>query len=237
MLTSHKHSLEKSALIALLISATTMASFLPITSASAQLFRRNRTPSTLSNGNYSQNNYRQVAIPKNTRIPLQYDGAEDKILLKADESLNLTLTVAANIKDNQGNFLIPAGTKVEGTIQPAQKDGKKGSQFVAKTLVFANGKTQSINGLSQVITRTEMVEQGASGDEILNGALIGAAAGALLGILTGDNAIATEEILGAGALGALGGWLLGGGSVELISINPDQDLNIILQQDLVIALR
>jgi hypothetical protein len=235
MLTSHKHRLEKSALIALMIGATTMASFLPITSASAQLFRR--TPSSISNNRYSLNNNRQVAIPRNTQIPLEYLGEEEKILLKADESLDLTLSVAANIKDTNGNFLIPAGTKVEGTLTPAERDSKKGSQFVAKTLVFADGRTQPINGLSQIVTKTEVVEEGATGDEILEGALIGAAAGALLGILTGDNAIATEEILGAGALGALGGWIFGGGSVELISIDPDHDLNITLQQDLIIALR
>lgn len=234
MLTSHKHRLEKSALIALMISATTMASFLPITSASAQLFRR--TPSNISNNRYALNQNRQVVIPRNTQIPLEYLGEEEKILLKADESLDLTLSVAVNIKDSNGNFLIPVGTKVEGTLTPTERDGKKGSQFVAKTLVFADGRTQPIKGLSQVVTKTEVIEEGATGDEILEGALIGAAAGALLGILTGDNAIATEEILGAGALGALGGWIFGGGSVELISIDPDHDLNLTLQQDLIIAL-
>lgn len=234
MLTSHKHRLEKSALIALMISATTMASFLPITSASAQLFRR--TPSNISNNRYALNQNRQVVIPRNTQIPLEYLGEEEKILLKTDESLDLTLSVAVNIKDSNGNFLIPAGTKVEGTLTPTERDGKKGSQFVAKTLVFADGRTQPIKGLSQVVTKTEVIEEGATGDEILEGALIGAAAGALLGILTGDNAIATEEILGAGALGALGGWIFGGGSVELISIDPDHDLNLTLQQDLIIAL-
>jgi hypothetical protein len=234
MLTSPRQTIEKSALAVLMIGATTAASFLPITSASAQIFRRN--PQT-TNSSYSLNDNRQVAIPKNTRLPLEYLGDEEKILIKQDESLDLTLAVSANVKDGQGRFLIPAGSKVEGSLNPTELDGKKGSQFVAKTLVFADGKTQPINGFSQVVTRTETVERGATGGDILQGALIGAAAGALLGILTGDNAIATEEILGAGALGALAGWIFGGNSVELISINPDTDLHITLQQDLVIALR
>ncbi len=232
MLITYTNKLEKSALIALMICATTGASFLPITSASAQIFRNQNS---VSNNTYTFNNSRQVAIPKNTVLPLIYQGEETKILLKADESLDLTLELSANVKDVNGRFLIPAGTQVEGTLQPTEKDGEKGSQFVAKTLVFANGNTQPINGFSQIITRTETVQEGATGGEILEGALIGAAAGTLLGVLTGDNAIATEEILGAGALGALGGWIFGGGSVELISIDPDQDLNITLQEDLVIA--
>ena len=231
----HQNKVQKSALIALMISATTAASILPISNASAQLFRGNRQRNT--NNSYSINSYRQVAIPANTRIPLVYEGEEDKILIKPDESLDLTLVVSANIKDSQGNFLIPAGSEVEGVLQPEEDGDRQGSQFVAQTLIYPDGTSQRIDGLSQIVTRMETVEEGATGNEILEGALIGAGAGLLLGLLTGDNAPATEEILGAGALGALGGWLFGGNSVDLVSINPDRDLDITLQDELVIALR
>jgi len=229
---NQQNQLKKSALIALMISATGLSSALPITAAQAQLFRGSRIPRQT----YSLNQTRQVNIPKNTVLPVQYEGEETKILLKEDESLDITLSVSANIQDSSRRLLIPLGTKVEGTRQPAEKDGKKGTQFLEKNLVFADGRTQPINGRSQVVTRTETVQEGATGGEILDGALIGAAAATVLSIFTGDNAIATEEVLGGGALGALGALIFGAGSVDLISIDPDRDLNITLQQDLIIAL-
>ena len=188
--------------------------------ASAQLF-----PQQPSNRNNRNNRvYSSVVIPSGTQIPLEYD--KEKILLTKEETIPVILTVAANIRDRDRNLLIPHGTEIEGYIEPAGE----GSQFVAQDLIFSDGTRQSINGSSNIVTRTETVKRGTDTDDILKGAAIGGAAAAVLGEIFGD--INIEEILGGAALGALGGWLLGRKSVELISIDPNRDLDITLDSDL-----
>jgi hypothetical protein len=53
--------------------------------------------------------------------------------------------------------------------------------------------------------------------------------------ITGDKAIATEEVLGGAGLGALGGLLLGKEEAEVISIDPNEDLDITLNSRLALS--
>lgn len=200
------------------------------TIASAQLFRgqyRNR-PTTFN----TQLNTQPPIIRTGTVIPVRYDKAE-KIVLAKDETMDLTVLVSANLKDRTGRILIPYGSQIVGQIKPIGQN--QGSQFVASQLVLTNGKQLPISALSQVITRTETIKKGSDTGDILQGALIGAGAALVISAITGDRAIATEEILGGAGLGALGGWILGGSSSEVISINPNTDLNVTLQSDLTIS--
>ena len=199
-----------------------------VTSASAQLFPESqRNPDyDRDNGDYNRDNRVRstTIIPSGTQIPLEYD--KEKILLTKEETIPVTLTVAANIRDRDRNLLIPYGTEIEGQIEP----DRDGSRFVAQELVFDDGTRESINGSSDTVTRTETVKRGKDTGDILKGAAIGGAAAAVLGEIFGD--INIEEVLGGAALGALGGWLLGRDSVELVSIDPNRDLDIILDSDL-----
>lgn len=173
----------------------------------------------------------QVRIPAGTAIPVRYDQA-NKILLSRQEPspVPLTLSVARNIVNSQGAVLIPAGSQVTGQLQLTQD----GAQFVGRELVFATGERLSIAAASEVITTTETITKGASVSTILRNTALGAAAAAGISAVTGDRAIATEEVLiGVGA-GALSGVVLGRDRIELIAINPNTDLNLTLQSDLVI---
>lgn len=199
-----------------------------VTSASAQLF-----PESERNRNYERDNrdYNRdnrvrstTIIPSGTQIPLEYD--KEKILVTKEETIPVTLTVAANIRDRDRNLLIPYGTEIEGQIEP----DRDGSRFVAQEIIFDDGTREYINGSSDTVTRTETVKRGTDTDDILKGAAIGGAAAAVLGEIFGD--INIEEVLGGAALGALGGWLLGRESVELVSIDPNRDLDLILESDL-----
>ena len=206
--------------LAISFSMALAAPLVSLAPASAQLF-----PQQPANRNIRNNRvYSSVVIPSGTQIPLEYE--KEKILLTKDETIPVTLTVAANIRDSDRNLLIPYGTEVEGQIEPAGD----GSQFIAQELIFADGTRQSISGSSDIVTRTETVKRGTDTDDILKGAAIGGAAAAVLGEIFGD--INIEEVLGGAALGALGGWLLGRKSVELISIDPNRDLDITLDSDL-----
>lgn len=204
-----------------------------ITPASAQLFPeqeyerddRNYRDREYRNRDSRDRIYSTIVIPAGAEIPLEYD--KEKILVTKEETVPVTLIVAANIRDGDRNTLIPYGTEVEGEIRPAGD----GSRFVAQELVFADGLRQSINGSSDIVTRTETVKRGTDTGDILKGAAIGGAAATVLSEVFGD--INIEEVIGGAALGALGGWILGGkNSVELVSIDPNRDLDIVLESDL-----
>jgi len=168
-----------------------------------------------------------VRIPSGTTIPVRYDQAE-RILVTKEETAPVTLTVAQNIVTREGTVLLPAGTQVVGELRPAEG----GSQFYAQELVSANGQRTKIAATSEVITRTERIRKGVNVGNIAKNAALGAAAAAAISAVTGDRAIATEEVLGGAGIGTLVGLFLGRDSVDLIAIDPDTDLQLTLTSDL-----
>ncbi|AFZ34321.1 hypothetical protein Sta7437_0727 [Stanieria cyanosphaera PCC 7437] len=214
-----------SLLMSLTIGMVAITPLVSLAPASAQLFPSQNRP---NRNNYPNPNLpSQLIIPAGAEIPVFYEDAE-KILVTKEETAPLTLKVAANLRNRDRVTLIPYGTEIVGQIEPTNG----GSRFVAQELVFSDGTRKSIDATSQTITRTETVRRGASAGGILKGAAIGAAAATVVSGVTGDRAIATEEVLGGGAIGAAAGWLLGRKQVELISIDPNSDLNLTLQSDL-----
>ena len=143
-----------------------------------------------------------------------------------EETVPVTLLVAADIKDSSRNILIPYGSEIDGEIQPADD----GSRFVATELILPDGTVYGISADSQIVTRTEKVKKGADAGDILEGAAIGAAAAVVLSEIFGD--IDFLEVLGGAGAGAVAGLLLGGNEAELISIDPNNDLDLTLQSDL-----
>ena len=173
----------------------------------------------------------QVRIPAGNTIAVQY--SKDKILLGPDEKVPLVLTVKQNITTSQGAVVIPANTQVMGELRTVSG----GAQFFANELVFANGQRTSINATSKVVTTTERVDKGMSVGKIVQNAALGAAAAAAIAAVTGDRALATEEILGGAGIGTLLGLFLGRDSVTLASVNPNTDLAVTLNSDLVLSPR
>lgn len=206
------------ALMALAITTSAAAPVFTSTPVSAQLFPSSR------NGNGSST-YRNITIPSGTTIPVRYDKAE-KIVVSPDERLPVTLTVASNIVNRSGTVLIPAGSTIEGELEPAEG----GSQFVARELVTYN-RRQPINATSRVISQTT-VNRGAKTSNIIKGAVVGAAAAAALGGLTGDRHIGIGEILLGTGAGAAGGAVLGRNKADVVVIEPDTDLDITLRSSL-----
>jgi S-layer homology domain len=173
-----------------------------------------------------------VTIPQGTAIPVKYDQAK-KILVTKDETAPLTLTVSQNVVTQEGTVVIPAGSQVIGQLKPA----KGGSQFVAERLVLTTGQEYQINATSEVITKKETVNKGSSTRAIITNTILGAGAAAAVSAVTGDRAIATEEILGGAAIGGLIGLFFGKDSVDLIAINPDTDLQMTINQNLLVSLK
>lgn len=230
-------------LMALSISTVVISPVVNLTPASAQLFPPQDQPSsaprrrdetyrnetyrneTYRNETYrNDRNYSSAIIPRGSVIPVEYD--QEKILVTPEETVPVTLFVAADIKDSRRQILIPYDSEIVGRIEPAGD----GSRFVAEELIFADGTTYTLEADSQVVTRTEKVKQGADAGDIVQGAAIGAAAAVVLSEIFGD--IDFVEVIGGAGAGAVAGLLLGGKEAELISIDPNNDLDLTLQSDL-----
>ncbi|MEH2244295.1 S-layer homology domain-containing protein [Nostoc sp.] len=173
-----------------------------------------------------------VTIPQGTAIAVKYDKAE-KILVTKDETAPLTLTVSQNVVTQNGSVVIPAGSQVIGQLKPATG----GSQFVAEKLVLASGQEYQLNATSEVITKTETVKKGISTGSIIKNTVLGAGAATAISAVTGDRAIATEEVLGGAGIGALVGLFFGKKSVDLIAIDPNTDLQMTINQNLLVSFR
>ena len=167
-------------------------------------------------------------VPRGFIIPVEFD--EEKILVTPEETVPTTLFVAANVRDSRGNTLIPYGSEIDGQIEPSPDES--GSLFVASEIFFPDGSSQPITAESQVVTHRETVKRGANTGDILKGAAIGAGAAAVLSEIFGD--LGAIEVLGGAGAGALAGLLLGGNEAELISIDPNNDLDLTLQTDLAV---
>lgn len=188
------------------------------------------TPAEAQRQRISQ--FERDVIPSGTVIPVSYE--KDKIIVTRDETAPLTLIVSRDIRTSQNRILIPAGSQIVGELQPVRRGDRIGTQFVARELFVGRRQRYRIDANSGVITRTERVQRGARGGSIVQGAALGAAAAAALAGITGDKAIATEEVLGGAGVGALAGVLLGRRSVDVIVVRPEEDLSLRLRSDIVL---
>lgn len=140
------------------------------------------------------------------------------------------LTLPQNVNSNQGNVLLPAGSKVNGTVT-AVTSSKFGNRDAKMTLSFnsvtlPNGRTYPLK--ATVATETGSIEAGSLKSKLGRGALTtigGAGAGAVLGTAlgaitgkTGKGAIYGTAI--GGGLGAVGAVLAQGGAIKIPSGEP-----------------
>lgn len=173
----------------------------------------------------------EYRIPAGTTIPVSY--MKDKILLMPDETLPVTFAVRTNITTQEGQVLIPAGSQVKGELRPVGDDA---TQFVAQELIYPDGSKRPFAATSSPITETETVRRGTNTGDLLRNAALGTAAAAAIAAVTGDRAIATEELLigaGAGAVLTLIQNFLGRNSVDLLVVEPETNLNLTLDDDFV----
>ncbi|MBP0031044.1 hypothetical protein [Roseofilum sp. Guam] len=175
-----------------------------------------------------------VVIPEGVILPMVYDRTET-VVIAPDETFELVLTIPDNITSRQGQLLIPKGSQVRGALQPIAGN-TVGTRFVAEELILVNGSRLPLDAVSRRFTETEQIGRSRA-TSVLRGAAIGAGAATILAGITGDRAIATEEILGGAGLGALTGVFLGGGKSDVFVIDPNTDLDLRLRSDLRISTR
>jgi hypothetical protein len=145
MITSQKWRSATAAILALGITVATSAPLVVATPAEAQQ-------------RISQ--FDSIRIPSGSVIPVSYE--KDKIVVTREETAPLTLTVARDIRTDQGRVLIPAGSQIVGELQPVRRRNQMGTQFVARELIISRRQRYRIDGTSGIITRTEKVQKGSS---------------------------------------------------------------------------
>jgi hypothetical protein len=161
-------------------------------------------------------------VAAGTLIPV-VSTAADRLLIAPNETRPVSMIVQNPIRNTRGDIVIPFGSRVDGRFEPAVG----GTRFVADTVIIDN-QVFSLVAQSDVIHDVKDPRQTNTG-QVVQDAAIGAAAGAILGLVTGDRAIATEEVLAAGVAGAAVGNIT---APRVSIIDPNQAITIRLMQDL-----
>ena len=144
------------------------------------------------------------------------------IYVSPGQTLPFDMVLNSPLQDPQGNVVVPAGSILQGQFQPTQG----GTQFVAQSLQL-NGRSYPLFAQSNVIPLRKDPRQ-TSGGAIVQDAVVGAAAGAILGGLLGNRVISTEKVLGGAAAGAVIGNVT---ASEAAVIQPNSALALTLISD------
>lgn len=173
-----------------------------------------------------------LMLPVGTQIPIRYDQAE-KILLTKEDTITLKLKVATNITNADGTIVIPDGSEIIGEIKPSGK----GSQFFSQAvLIKTENQTHletSLDAISQVITQIETLVKGVNYEELFKKATLGQKAEKVIASFI-EYSKNRRTQLDSAEIEALAGWFLGAETLELVSINPEKDLNLTLRSELIL---
>lgn len=110
----------------------------------------NNSSNQISNNPNAQNPL--FRLEKGTKIQVNYL-TSDKVVVTPNETINMTLEVANDIKNLEGKVLIPKGSKIEGQLVPRYSGSNfLGTQFVAQKMTIASNSYSSINATSALVT-------------------------------------------------------------------------------------
>ncbi|MFS8855249.1 hypothetical protein NW851_06220 [Synechococcus sp. H55.7] len=160
-------------------------------------------------------------LEQGTIIPVGSLSSEGPQYFYPDTIYPLEVAVTQNIFDNQGRLVIPAGSRVFGQMEPAPG----GSRFVATAIVLG-GRTYSLRAVSNIL-HDEKDPRQYSAEAIAQDAAIGAAAGTLLGAITGG--VSAGNVLGGAAAGVVVGNVT---APQVVVLRPGQSFNLTLEAPL-----
>jgi hypothetical protein len=129
----------------------------------------------------------QYKVARGTPINVEYPQSET-ISIAPGETRNLTLVVAEDIRNSQGEIVIPKNSEIEGQIVPRYSGSQfLGAQFVAQRLMIEDEFYNNINVTSSLLTAQQPEAPKAPRS------LGEAAINVLTGVLTGRSSTASQQ--------------------------------------------
>ncbi len=183
----------------------------------------------------------QNDLPKGTQVTAT---VLRELTYSPSDALAMTLEISDDVRDNGGDVVIPKGSTVWGSFQPVMKaeaeeepatarreprDRSKfpeGSRFIAERVSIGD-RIYTVKAQTELLP-TQADPRRDVGAEAGNGALIGAAGGAIITLLTGG--LGLIPILATGALGATVGAV--SASNPVVVVKPDTPLVLTLVEPL-----
>jgi hypothetical protein len=160
-------------------------------------------------------------IAAGTRLPIA-NLSNDKLYVAPNETRAFSLAIFEGIRDDSGKILIPYGSRVDGRFEPAPG----GTRFVAQSVIVGD-RVYPLAAQTDILRDVKDPRQTET-TQVVQDTAIGAAGAAIIAGVTGDRAIATEEVLAGGAAGAAIGNVT---APRVVVINPEQPLQLRLTQD------
>ncbi|HAN45137.1 MAG TPA: hypothetical protein DCQ32_01130 [Cyanobacteria bacterium UBA8156] len=204
----------------------TLLGTLPVAAQSRtpQIFRSNPNSFPASspvNPNFG-NTFSNLVLPAGQKLVTRL--AEGGTLyISTGETRQAVLQVDRDVVAANGVVLIPTGATIAGDFVPVAG----GCRFVARTL-NSRGTTVRLAAESDPILDVKDPRETGTG-AILGDAAIGAAGAAILGAITGDRTVATEELLA----GAAASVIIGNTTApQAVVIEPNKSVELTLRQDL-----
>lgn len=177
-------------------------------------------------GTSTASNSITLKVPRGTQFNVKYMPSQ-QVVVTPGETLNMTLMVANDIKNAQGEVLIPQNSQIEGQLV-SRYNGSNfiGTQFVAQKLIINNQSYNNIDATSSLI-KSQQPSNGIV--QTLQNAAMTAAAQAALSKITGQS-INVGDILGSVLMGQAQNNLPQDNN-KVIIIDPQKDLNLTLGSD------
>jgi hypothetical protein len=161
-----------------------------------------------------------ITLQAGTPVIAGYEG--EKVYIAPNERRDFDFKLRQAVKNSQGKTLLPYGSVVSGRFEPAPG----GTRFLAKSISI-NGRSYPLSAQSKVINDVKDPRETGTG-AIAGDAAIGALGGVILGGLTGDRVIATEEVLAGAAAGAAVGNAT---APQVVVLDANTDLQLTLDRD------
>jgi hypothetical protein len=161
-----------------------------------------------------------TTLQAGTPVIVGYEG--EKVFIAPNERRDFEFKLRQPVKNSQGRTLLPFGSVVAGRFEPAPG----GTRFLASSITI-NGRSYALSAQSKVINDVKDPRETSTG-AIAGDAAIGALGGVVLGGLTGDRVIATEEVLAGAAAGAAVGNVT---APQVVVLDANTDLQLTLDRD------
>jgi hypothetical protein len=168
----------------------------------------------------SQFNAELTTLQAGTPVIVGFEG--EKVFIAPNERRDFEFKLRQPVKNSQGRTLLPFGSVVAGRFEPAPG----GTRFLASSIAI-NGRSYALSAQSKVINDVKDPRETSTG-AIAGDAAIGALGGVVLGGLTGDRVIATEEVLAGAAAGAAVGNVT---APQVVVLDANTDLQLTLDRD------